>query len=830
VDDRDPDSLLKQADFLSWNDNWNNAEPLYHRAELLYLQRQQRSKALYAHVSQIPSTSESSSLPTTIFSLTEDLSRPEANDPETRLRILTIRGMLETNYDAASARTTWFQVASLAGRHNHPLLASRAMGEEGISAFILGDLSTAKKQVVAAWTVAKAVHDTAAKVRYASIYGTGLVELRRYKEALTPLDEAIKTAAADPEVAYPNIAVNAKVDALRGLQQYTEALSLANQALSKIPKASSKGHAYQILLTRGEVYEDLDQWDSAIADYNTAAQYARTLSYWRGITQVGSRLALAYEHLGKLTEALAAVNEAITANTKVPDELYFVPKNLAIKADIVQKLGRSKESDELYRKSTALIDVMLAHAPTRNVERLVLADMGSVYSGYFASLCSQNKYDDAFRALEAVRGRVEAQALQHHRSLPPHAPTTEEVRLNRLNLALINSDDPSSRANITDAIYHTELKIDTSSLEGETATHPVSLRQLQSDLDDSELVVEYVLGEPKSHALAITKNSVRPYLLPGKDALESDESRYREEIESQRTDRELGQKLYDELLGPIREFKAKPHVIIIPDGSLHLLPFSALVDDGAYLLQTHIISVTPSSTVFHILKRRNLGMNAPRLPYIGVAAWTQSPDSRNFITRAISGPQRSQLEPLPNSKREVQTIATDLPKPSTILLGQDATKTHFENQPLSRFEVLHLALHGYADMDYPDRSALVFAPQPDGSDDGLLQVREIRKMRLNATLVTLSACDTGVGPVGEAGIANLVNAFIEAGANSVVSTLWELEDHSTSLLMTDFYSHLARREPEAQALRDAQLRLISQNAPPYFWASFQLVGNPDSSI
>ncbi len=178
----------------------------------------------------------------------------------------------------------------------------------------------------------------------------------------------------------------------------------------------------------------------------------------------------------------------------------------------------------------------------------------------------------------------------------------------------------------------------------------------------------------------------------------------------------------------------------------------------------------------------------------------------------------------------MQSIATTLPKPSTILLGDDATKTHFESLPLARFNVLHLALHGYTDIDYPDRSALVFAPNPSKSDDGLLQVRDIRKMHLNARLVTLSACNTGVGPVGEAGVANLVNAFIEAGADSVVSTLWELEDHSTSRMMTDFYRHVAMHEPEAEALRDAQLELIKDNAPPYYWASFQLVGNPDTTL
>ena len=88
---------------------------------------------------------------------------------------------------------------------------------------------------------------------------------------------------------------------------------------------------------------------------------------------------------------------------------------------------------------------------------------------------------------------------------------------------------------------------------------------------------------------------------------------------------------------------------------------------------------------------------------------SQPADTRNPIVRAVSGPERSQLAPLPNSKLEVETIATDLPRPSTILLGADATETHFKHLSLNSTEVIHLALHGYADLDYPDRSALIFA-------------------------------------------------------------------------------------------------------------------------
>lgn len=236
-------------------------------------------------------------------------------------------------------------------------------------------------------------------MRYASVHGDGLLELRRYKESLTPLNEAIKLANANPYLAYPSIAVNSKIDALRGLRRHDEALALSADTLAHLQNASLKGHEFQILMSRADIYEDLNQWSQAIAGCNRSLVDARILSYWRGITEAGGFLTLAHEHQGQLPEALKAIDEAIGANTDITDELYFVPRNLAIKAEITQKLGNAKESDELYRKSAALIDAMLAHAPTQNVQRYELAQIGYVYSDFFASLCTQKKYEDAFRVL-----------------------------------------------------------------------------------------------------------------------------------------------------------------------------------------------------------------------------------------------------------------------------------------------------------------------------------------------------------------------------------------------------------------------------------------------
>ena len=133
------DALLQRADDLAWNGQWFAAAPLFRQAEKKFTAERNGPKALYAQVSQIPAYGESASLADTIYALTQDLKKPEAADAETRLRILEVRGMIENNYDASLARQTWSQVAVLARDRGHFLLASRALGEEGISAFLLGD-------------------------------------------------------------------------------------------------------------------------------------------------------------------------------------------------------------------------------------------------------------------------------------------------------------------------------------------------------------------------------------------------------------------------------------------------------------------------------------------------------------------------------------------------------------------------------------------------------------------------------------------------------------------------------------------------------------------
>jgi CHAT domain-containing protein len=825
-----PASILARADDLSWENDWMAAAPLYAKAERLFTIEHRPSEALYAEVSQMIPRAESEPISSLLLELQRDIAMPAAEVPKTKLRILTIQGMIETNYDASMARQTWMQVESLAGRQGHYLLVMRAMGEQGIAAFLLGDFSAAKKLVLRAWIAAKYLHDPAAHVRYASVYGAGLVELQRYDEAIHVLDEAINTAANSPGVAYPSIAINSKIDALRGLRRYDEALALADQATKRLPTPNLNAHLFQIVTSKGQVYGALGQWSKASAEYTLALDYARDLKSWRGITLTGGLLAQAYEHENQFEAALNAIDEAIAANEQLPQELYFTPLNLAIKAEILAKMKKVKESHALYDKSTTLIDSLLATAPTPNVERELLTQLKDVYSGYFESLCQEGDIPGAFQAIEKARGRIEAQALEHHPLIMPHDPSPEEIKIVQLNLKLIETGNPRVREDLRQALYDTELQLDDPWLAGQTAKQPMELRKVQEHLGPTELLLEYVLGDPSSHVLAITANSVRKYDLPSEHEIQPLVSQYRKTIHNRGTDPKTARLLFDQLLSPIAEYRRGTSVILVPDGELHLLPFSALMDQDKYALRDHTFSVSPSATVMCLLRDRESTTLSDPLQYVGVAAWTSSTAERSFFSRATYLPVKTQFLPLPQSKVEVETIAKDFPASSTLLLGADATETRFKHLPLAQYRVLHLALHGYADLEYPDRSALVFAPEQNPTDDGLLEVREIRKLQLKARLVTLSACNTGVGPVGEADVANLENAFIEAGAESVVATLWDLDDRTTAQLMTTFYRGLANGESKVTALSEAQRGLLQASFPPYYWASFEMAGDPSGTL
>ena len=228
--------------------------------------------------------------------------------------------------------------------------------------------------------------------------------------------------------------------------------------------------------------------------------------------------------------------------------------------------------------------------------------------------------------------------------------------MTNLNLQLLNTDDAAARQHILETIYDSEQQASSDSSWNRSAANPVDLRGLQHDLRSSELLLEYVLNEPQSYVLAITNVAVHRYTLPAKAVLERETKQYRSSILRQQADRDLAQQVFHDLLGAVPEYQQKQDVIVIPDGELHLLPFSALMDGKQYVLASHQVSVAPSGTVLDVLRRREGRIAVDDLPYLGVAAWTNTSRPQGFLAtvfRAVSGPKRSELVALPASRYEV---------------------------------------------------------------------------------------------------------------------------------------------------------------------------------
>jgi len=214
-----------------------------------------------------------------------------------------------------------------------------------------------------------------------------------------------------------------------------------------------------------------------------------------------------------------------------------------------------------------------------------------------------------------------------------------------------------------------------------------------------------------------------------------------------------------------------------------------------------------------------------------------SPELRSFARRGLA------LVSLPSTREEVEAIAALYPERTLKYLGEQATEERAKSIG-KEARYLHFACHGLLDERSPLNSALaltIVEKPAEGQDNGLLQAWEIfEHVRLDAELVTLSACETALGKeMGGEGLLGLTRAFQYAGARSILASLWSVSDESTAELMKRFYGYLKAGKTKDEALRAAQLDLLrfpdlegpsgGGSTPgvfhPFHWAAFQLIGD-----
>ncbi|NEP78963.1 MAG: CHAT domain-containing protein [Okeania sp. SIO3C4] len=260
------------------------------------------------------------------------------------------------------------------------------------------------------------------------------------------------------------------------------------------------------------------------------------------------------------------------------------------------------------------------------------------------------------------------------------------------------------------------------------------------------------------------------------------------------------------LIEPIAELLPKnpeEEVIIIPDGELFRVPFAVLKgSDNQYLIEKHTLRISPSIQLLQITQQQK-AQKTPNLSNQNLVV------GNPLMPRGNNG---KRLSALPDAEKEAKAIAQLL---NTIpITGRRATKSRI-TRLMSNANIIHLATHGTP-------FSLAFAPL--GKDQGFLGEGEIYKFNLAADLVVLSPCETGLGEITTDGVVGIARPFVGAGAPSVVISLWQVPDSTTSELMIDFYKNLQAGQNKAQALRQAMLTTMKKYPEPVNWAGFFLVG------
>jgi CHAT domain-containing protein/Tfp pilus assembly protein PilF len=648
------------------------------------------------------------------------------------------------------------------------------------------------------------------------------------------------------------------------LRQDAQALAMSQQAVAIHMAFGDRWRAGNALNNIGLVYGLLGQDTQALEAFQQALAIYKDLDdpeeCWR--SNAGSALAL--HALRRYHEALPHYETAVRIIETLRGNLWS--------ASI--KIGFFEEKLTVYRALVTLLLTLHQEAPTYGYDRSAFeyAERGKarafldqltearakIRKGNDPELLAQEErlyrqLADVRKSLWEVRSFAQQRLLRKRTAALEHALTTLQQTLYAHNPRYATLHHP----------------------------RPLSLPEVQGTLlQEGEILLEYFWGLNVLHLFIIDRTRLHTLTLPVQEhSLTDTVTHFLAALRSptqpadfwaqltplHRLDLRDAYTLYQALIQPAKVYLPQAAtLLIVPDGVLHSFPFELLVMEppvtppntqelfadyrgAAYLVQDYPIVYAPSASVLYTDEVRQ--------------PWRQLPSTKTLLALAPFGPenrlslpqwlrawmqivlgrthetaekvQALPTQPLPGSRDEVQNLGRLFHPKATILRGPQATKAALRAQARP-YRYVHIATHGLVNETHSMYVGLVLA------NGEVLQTYEIFDLELQADVVTLSACETGLGPLhrGE-GLVGLTRAFMYAGASSVVASLWPVNDASTAALMAAFYRHLRDGMPKAAALRQAKLAVmrlqgVGQDpsgrtitisyAHPYFWAPFVLSG------
>ena len=701
-----------------------------------------------------------------------------------------------------------------------------------------------------------------------------------YKDQLTPTDKRIR-AALQGTLAY----------ALQQNQQYDSALSYHRKVLRFSKAIGIPNNMQSSYVNMANVFMQQGNYPKAI-EYiqKTASLYERT-SRPKGSDYariVPYNLAVCYLNQQQYDKAIKKLQQGLMFNASgfqgeaaadfpVTDQVlnYNVGHQLAYRKGkaLMGKYNQSKDPDflRLALKSFQLADSCLQSLRAANIlgkNPISIAEVTShIYPPAVNTCYSLIQHSDslaidqqamaraAYRLSEKNRGFVlsgemaKAQ-VKESRFLPDSlveqvqetalklnklksqirktGETDKKAKLQKKRTALIQERDNQFRRirNSYPDFYQQKFR---------KQAEPLSHIQQALDKQDKNMV-EYVIGGSYAQGLVITPDKVKLVALPTSDTVRHLIQSFRQKLvdgEDHTYNQELAYDLYHQLFEPLEPHLTSRNLVVIPDGTIGHLPFSALLtakdaeEPVPYLVRDYAISYSPSATLWHTpSKQTTAEVSEERVAYAGYAPDFRSEASLT-VMRGNEDTFRNSLSPIPGAKAELR-LGADLWKTRTFY-NEQATEARFkETAPDSR--VIHLATHGIINQQNPAYNKLLFATDSASGEDGNLYSYEIQNMDLDADLAVLSACRTGYGEVidGE-GVMSLARGFKIAGCKNIMMTLWPVEDRSGAKLTKAFYRNLNEGLSKKKALQEAKLAYLDSESElgdnPFYWAGYVMMGS-----
>jgi CHAT domain-containing protein len=836
--------LLIQADGLADQGIWSKARPIYANAETEFKRLGDHRNSLYAKLGRLRGDVQAGSCTGTREEVVRTLADPNVqNDPQLKIRALALLGNIDLNLNTVAAEEDWKAVLDTATTAGDKKWQNRANGELGLVAGVNGNTGAAAAALFQATTRAYESGDIPSAVHFATWLANGMSVNGMADRALQLIDRASEVARRNGYAQMPLQLTIAKIRALlllpdsqreRGRQD-AKALLLAT--LESAQKDGVLGAQTELLIQAAQLAVEDRDYTAAEQHLTNAGQIAKAADLPREEAEVLLKLSRLYSAINQPVKAAAIIDQGIAVLQRV-EEGYDLPLFLAEKAKVQAALGALGTADLLYGQATNLVEGLLVNAQSSRVKTAMLGAMSDIYLGHFRLAWDrQHNPEKAFQIIESARGRVLLDSIRYSRETDAAlGQTSAEQKIAQLQRSLLHDRLTASQTRrVLEQLdyayfYLSPIENTRSRREVEILRRPpVSLAALRRQLAPQESLIEFVIDANASYALRVTQAGLTIHTLPGRAEISRMVGQFLSAVKNKRDANAAGQDLFRRVLEPLLDAQTSS-LIIAPDGPLYLLPFDALVEaNGATLNHRLTVASVPSATIYVTLRTAPRVTTATR-PFLGVA-YTQSRAANAQIasnTRGVSDLRGAELKPLQYGREEIAQAANVLGTGSVTLDGEKASEAALKAQPLRDFKVIHIAAHGVSSDAEPDQAALLLAAGTS-SEDGLWQAREIRRSRLNADVVVLSACETGTGRLaGQEGVMNLARAFLTAGAKSVVASLWAVDDRSTATLMESFYGHLAAGLQVREALRQAQLDFIrdyGDKAQPYFWAGFEVIGD-----